>query len=266
MNDPRSRLWVLFWLGIAVLVLEHPLPLALVAAGPLVGAFTTPAARGWRLRMLGVVLLFAWVTALSQGLFYREWPRTPLVELGPVIVSREGVIHGLAQSLRFIGVFAAGLWVSLSTPVDRLLGALQSLRLPHGLALMGVTVVRFVPAVGAEWSVVRTARAARGRPLLHLGPWGWLRAEVSMLRPVVARSLRRARTLAESLETRGFHATAVRSGRLAPWPRAEQALCGLVALVVTGLVASRMLYVAYVADLYGSPSLRWLYAAVRAWM
>lgn len=266
MTDPRTRLWALFWLGLAVLVLDRALPLALLALGPVVGVLSAPASRRFRLRFVGLLLMFAWVTAFSQGMFYREWPRTPLVHLGPLMLTREGVLHGLAQSLRFIAVFSGGLWVSLSTPVDRLLAALQTLRLPHGLLLMGVTVVRFVPVVGAEWSAVREARAARGRPLFRLGPWGWLNAEVAMLRPVVARCLRRARTLAESLETRGFHAAATQGSRLPPWPVPERLLAALIAGMVTALLVSRLLFAAYVAELYGSPALSGLYGWVRQWM
>jgi energy-coupling factor transporter transmembrane protein EcfT len=40
-----------------------------------------------------------------------------------------------------------------------------------------------------------------------------MKLEVILLRPVVARALRRARALAESLETRGFHPTAPRAVR-----------------------------------------------------
>lgn len=267
MTDPRARLLGLFLLGALLLALEGARPLAALAAAALLALLVHPRARGWRLRVLATAALFAWTTALSQGLFYAGWPRSPLVQLGPLTVWREGLLYGLAQSLRFVTLLAAGALVALTTPVDRLIAALVALRVPFGLALMAATVLRFVPVVGAEWMAVRGARSRRGRPAWRRSPWAWLELEASLLRPVVARSLRRARALAESLEARGFHPTAPRTERepLRMTAGDRALLAGLAAVTVAALGA-RMVYAAYGAELVYLPELRGLYAFVRAWM
>ncbi|MFN7143347.1 MAG: hypothetical protein ACK4YP_06190, partial [Myxococcota bacterium] len=111
------------------------------------------------------------------------------------------------------------------------------------------------------------ARARRGRPAWARSPWAWMKLEVALLRPVVARALRRARALAESLETRGFHPTAPRAVR-EPLRMTAVDVAGLVtvALVAAAAAAARGLYVLYGAELYYAPALRPLYAFVRAWM
>lgn len=267
MIDPRARLLGLFLFGTGMLGLEGPRALGFVTGITVLSLVAHPRAAGWRLRVCGLALLVAWTTAFSQAIFYGGWPRTALFQLGPLTFWREGALHGLAQSLRFVAVLAAGALVAVSTPPDRLLAALVALRVPFGLALMAATVLRFVPAVGEEWVIVRGARARRGRPAWRRSPWAWLRLEVSLLRPVVARAIRRARALAESLDARGFHPTAPRTERD---PLRYTILDGLVlvagGLLVAALVGARLLYVAYGAEVVYLPELRPLYAFVREWL
>jgi energy-coupling factor transport system ATP-binding protein len=268
--DPRTRLGLVAILGVLVLCLEGAVPLAVLAAVTHAGLLLHPSTAGWRLRILGGAALLAWSTALSQGLFWNDWPRTPLLVLWPEVgvqITREGLTHGLVQSLRFLSLSAAGIWVALSTPADRLLAALLALRVPFGVALMGSTALRFVPLVGSELLAVRAARAHRGRPAWARSPWAWAHLEVDLLRPVVARSLRRARALAESLETRGFHPTAPRAIRDPLRLRGlDFAALASAGALTTFVASARLLFAAYGAELYYAPALRPLYAFVRTWL
>lgn len=268
MSDPRARVAVVFLLGVGVLCLEGAVPLGILAGTGAAAVLTHPAMQGWRLRFVATSLVLAWSTALSQGLFWVEWPRTPFVALTPsIVLYREGLTHGLVQSLRFLAVTSAGLWMALTTSPDRLVAAMLALRVPYGIALMATTALRFVPLVGAELLAVRHARRSRGRAVWRRTPWAWAALEVALLRPAVARSLRRARSLAESLDTRGFHPTAPRAVRepLVLTPADGVAVLGVSAVVIAA-VAARALYVAYGAELYYAPGLRPVYAFVRAWM
>jgi energy-coupling factor transport system permease protein len=266
-SDPRARLVALFCLGVAVLCLEGAVALGLVAAASVLAALAQPAMRGWRLRLLGAAALLMWTTAVSQGLFYATWPRTPLAHLGPIVLYREGLVHGVVQALRFVTLLSAGLAVALSTSADRLLAGLLALGVPYGLAMMGATALRFVPVVGEEALAVRRARARRGRPVWARSPWAWLTLEAQLLRPVAARAIRRARALAESLETRGFHPTAPRAVRRPLHMTAgDRALLGAVLVVTAALVVARGLYLLYGLELWYAPGLRPLYAFVRGWL
>lgn len=265
--DPRSRILLLFLVGVLAVVLEQPLSLAglaLIAALPLMLA---PIGWTWRWRALAVAGAVVWSTVLSQGLFYADLPRRAALELGPLVLYREGVAHGLVQSLRFVAVGFAGVAMVATTPLDRMLAALLALRVPYSLAFLATTGLRFVPEVGREVLVVRRARARRGRPAWKRAPWAWLKLEVSLLRPVVARAVRRARTVAESLDVRGFDATAPRAIRrplrMARW---EPPLLLAATFAVLTAVAARLLYVAYVTEVAYFPKIRWLYTVVREWL
>ena len=58
-----------------------------------------PIGWSWRRRALGLSVALVWSTALSQGLFYGEVPRSALIHFGPLTLWREGLWHGLAQFL-----------------------------------------------------------------------------------------------------------------------------------------------------------------------
>jgi energy-coupling factor transport system permease protein len=180
---------------------------------------------------------------------------------------REGVAHGLTQSLRFVAMTLAGFTLAASTPPERLFAALRGLRVPYALGFLVVTALRFVPDVAAEWGAVRAARARRGRAAWRRAPWRWVLLEAALLAPVLARSLRRARALAESLDARGFDPTSPRAVRNPlRFRAADVAVFGSAALGGLALVAARLLFVVYTSDLWHHPDLRPLYGFVRNWL
>ena len=265
--DPRARLALLFAAGALAITLERPLALGGFALGCALPLLFVGLDRRWLVRGVVAVLTIVWSTSLSQALFYAEQPRVPLLQIGPLTLWREGLRYGLAQSLRFVGLSLAGIAVAVSTPPDRLHAALRALRVPFGLALMAATALRFLPEITRELRTVRRARAARGRPVWRRGPLDWLRLELALLRPVVARAWRRAHNLAESLDARGFDPTAPRTERrpLRLRPRDWAALTG-AALLCGPAGAGRLLYLLYTSETWYHPALRPLYGFVRAWL
>jgi energy-coupling factor transport system permease protein len=265
--DPRTKLALMAATGVLAVTLERPLSLALLAVVCLVPLALTPMPAVWRRRALVALVAAVWGSALSQGLFYGGFPRVPVFEAGPVVVYREGVVHGLVQSLRLVAVIGLGAWTAISTPPDRMLAALRALRVPFGVAFMAVTALRFLPETGRDLLVVRRARARRGRPILSRSPLALARQEVALLRPVMARSLRRARALAESLDSRGFDPVAPRTMRrplVLRW--SDVAMIGLAFLTAGGVVALRGLFLLYVGDVAYFPALRTLYGLIRDWL
>jgi energy-coupling factor transport system permease protein len=218
-------------------------------------------------RALIVSAAIVWSTVLAQGLFYPVEPRTELVSFGPLTIWREGVSYGLVQSLRVVSVGLAGVALAITTPPDRLNAALLRLKVPFGLALMAGTAFRFIPEIAEAWSVVRSARARRGRPMLQRTPWAWLKLEISLMRPIVARALRRAWSMAESLDARGFDPTAARAVmrplRMKLW---EKWLLLSLSSITLSALAARILFALYAADSLYIPRLRGLYGLVREWL
>jgi energy-coupling factor transport system permease protein len=195
---------------------------------------------------------------------------------GGLRLYREGITYGLAQSLRMVAVTIAGLTVCLSTSPPRLLAALTWLRVPTAIGFMTVAAMRFVPLVLSEYQIVRQARwlrSARGRGGNR--NWSWrpshlantLRTEAALLVPVIAAALRRATSLATSVAARGFDPTA----RRRPYPPlrmspVEIALTATLLTATGAVLATKLLYWLYLAELYYRPGLRPLYDFARIWL
>lgn len=265
--DPRARIALVLCVSTAAICLESPASLAVLTGLCVLPLVAMRVSWTWWRRGLLVAAALVWSTVLSQGLFYAQQPRVPLIELGPLVLWREGVFWGLAQSLRFVSVALAGIALSVSTPPDRLFAAMLRLRVPFGLALMASTAIRLLPRIGSEVLTVRQARAARGRPVWRRSPWAWLVLEVSLMRPVVARSWRRAQVLAEALDSRGFDPVAPRAVRR---PLAFGVSDYAVVLVGLGtalaLAGTRIAYLLYTSETLYIQALRPLYGFVRAWL
>lgn len=264
--DPRTRLALVGLVGLLAVCAEGSVALGVLALAAGL-AFVRHRPSGRTLGGAALMLLaITWSTVLAQGLFYGDEPRVALVSFGPLTLWRQGVTHGLVQSLRFIAMTLAGFALAASTPPERLFAALRALRVPFGLSFLVVTALRFVPDVASEWQAVRTARARRGHPAWRRAPWAWVALETALLAPVLARTMRRARALAESLDARGFDPVAPRAVRRPLRFRVvDRVTLGAAASLGLGVAAARALFVLYVTDTWYHPALRSLYAMVRAW-
>ncbi len=262
--DPRTRILLVFNVGVLALVFDGWASLLGLTVLCLVPFLTK---RTWVLRAFGLAALVVWSTVVSQSLFYSAEPRVAWLHVGPLTIWREGAIYGLVQSLRVVAVGLAGVALAIRTPPDRLFAGLLRLRIPFGLSLMASAAFRFLPELSESWSVVRQARRRRGRPAHKRNPWAWLKLEVSLLRPLVARAIRRAWCLGESLDARGFDPTAPRAVRKPlRFGRLEPTLIVLVCVVTMTSVAMRLMYLLYTWDSVYVPALRPMYAFVRTWM
>ena len=90
---------------------------------------------------------------------------------------------------------------------------------------------------------------------------------MSLLRPLVARAIRRAWCLGESLDSRGFDPVAPRAVRKPLiFGRFEPALIASATAVTLAALTMRLLYLMYTWDSVYIAALRPMYAFVRHWL
>lgn len=242
-------------IGALAVLLDRPLLLWALAGVSGLAFLLRPLSTRIRLTTAFGVAGIVWTTLVSQGLFYGDEPRTVALRLGPLTVWWEGLTWGLVQSARLVAVSLAGLSVALSTAPDRLTSLLRGLRVPAVLAFLAVVALRFVPTVVTEFGMVRRARARRR------GRGGVL----TLLQPLVARSLRRALRLADSLDSRSFD---IRSPPViaARWTGFDRVVAGAWLALVGAVVGVQLATALYVWDVAYRPGLRPLYAWVHQWL
>ena len=155
--DPRTKVIFLVVFSILAILLDGVLVMCLCLLSGLGLVLSQPRSR----RRVGslIILLFVgtWATAYSQGLFYDQYPRTPILTLIPrtlpvvgpltdgIFLYQEGVLYGLRQSIRFSMVVIIGAFVVTTTqPRDLLLGLVR-LGVPFPIAFMVITAIRYLP-------------------------------------------------------------------------------------------------------------------------
>jgi len=280
--DVRLKIGLLLSAAVLVVLLDAPWSLGgiLVVVAALYAASGLPWAK-LRLAMV-FLLLVVWGTMLSQALFYASVPRTAVLVLipkdlpvlggvtGGLYVYKEGLLYGLVQSLRIVTMIGLGLLVCWTTDPGEFLSALVRLRVPYGVAFMTVTALRFLPVVVAEAGVVRAARRMKGYQLRRTQ---WLRpvpALTRLFRPIFANAIRRSRSLALSVESRGFNPVGGRTALPDP-DRDRLGNSAVFALLVLGAVlllvtTMKLLHWMFMEEIYYWSALRGLYDFVRRFL
>lgn len=271
---PFTALALAFLAALVVLLAERPLALLLLAAGAAVYALTGAprGARWWRWLAL-LLLAGTWTMALTQGLFYGGAPRTVWVELLPpgafplgdppgLYLYREGLAHGVMQSLRFHAIVLLGAGLLGRYGAERLAAGLRAGGLPGPLCFLAAMALRNVPVLAAELRTLWLAQRLRGmRPAA-----GMLALPRVLLLPLLAANLRRADEIAASLRARGFSWEADAAPPRERPPARERLLIWLGAALTGALGLAVLLTRLHLAGALSLPALEPLYAWVVAYV
>lgn len=186
-------------------------------------------ATAWRaIALLLILIVIVWPLFDHSG--------TTLFQIGPVEVTDNGLLRGVANALRIAGInFLFVLWIGTTDARDLVRGFVR-LGLPYRWWMALTIALRFIPTFAGTWSTITDAQQARG---LVLHGW-WMRRARQMLPILVAAlvsALRASEQLAMTLESRGFGAnrqrTVLRDIRMRPadWLALAIAVLGSAALL-----------------------------------
>ena len=190
------------------------------------------------IRPIWIILL------LTAGIHLLMTPGTPIVSLGPLEVTEEGLRLGIQMSVRLVLLIVVSSMLTFTTSpialtdaIERLLSPLKRLRLPvHELAMMMTIALRFVPTLLEETDRIMKAQMARGADfssgnLLKRG-----QNMVPLLVPLFISAFRRADDLATAMEARcyrgGEHRTRMKELHLG---MRDIAACLVTGILMAGL-------------------------------
>ena len=247
----RTKLLFLFLFAILMITVDNPRTLFILFTFTLLLHLAAKTSI-YKWKVMAILLLLGlWGSMFSQALFFAQTPRTPLLVLiapeagfigqltGGLFIYREGILYGAVQGLRSASMLALGLLVCWTSDPRQLLQALLGWRLPLQMAFMLVTAIRFLPVLAAETGEVITALQLRSDS--QRGRTAVLRHLPYIAKPLLARCLRRAQTLALSVVSRGFFAGGA-GRRRQQWDAREKASCLLLFAVVVAVVGSKIIY------------------------
>ncbi len=257
--DGRTKLIFLFLFAILMITVDNPRTLFILFTLTLVLHIAARTSI-YKWKVLAVLLLLGlWGSMFSQALFYAQTPRSPLFVLispeasflgqltGGLYIYREGILYGAVQGLRSASMLSLGLFVCWTSDPRQLLKAMLAWRLSPQLAFMLVTAIRFLPVLAAETGEVITALQLRSDS--QSGRTAILRHLPYIAKPLLARCLRRAQTLALSVVSRGFFLATARKRREA-WAARERFSCAVLLALVMFVVGSKIIYLLSEQGLY----------------
>jgi energy-coupling factor transport system permease protein len=234
--DPRTKLVAMIAIFALAMEFQHPLILGtLMVIVILVGI----SAHLSFMRFLPILVGATWFLILGVVI----WPA--YIHQGRVVgtlfghsITSDGLLFGVAMGLR-VGLLltAAGVWMMVTSPQKMTLGLLK-MGLPYKAGLTMSTAIRFVPLINAERSKIMEAQRARGLNAGRGSPFSRLKKYVSIIGPMVLRSVDLAEMLATAMDARGFGAregiTSMTVIQMTAWDWLVTVLC--VIAVLAGLV------------------------------
>ena len=229
--DPRAKVFGLVAVFALLLSFNHP---AYVAGLTVAVVATAVVARAlpnlWRLRALFLILFL--FSAALWPLFTRG--ETEIAKLGPIILTRESLLYGLAVGLRLDAMVAAGLIFLSTTRVEEFTTGLRRLGLPFPVSFAFSLAFRFVPTFADSAYTIVQAQQSRGLDLESGGLLTRMRRYVPLLIPAIIGAVRHTDLLAMALESRGFGASTPRTDYLELRARpADFAVLALLLAAVT---------------------------------
>lgn len=159
------------------------------------------------LRSLVPFLLVAFSFVFLNTIFHRDLgASTPLLDLGPLHLTWEGLEIGLSIGLRVLFLVSTSLlFVATTEPGKLVLSLVQQARLDYKLAFALLVAYRFVPIFANEYAIIRAAGRVRGVGT-ESGAWSKLKALRRDAVPLLAGAIRRSERLAVAMDSRAFGA------------------------------------------------------------
>jgi cobalt/nickel transport system permease protein len=198
-RDPRLRILAAVAFALVTLALES-LP-ALVAALALALYLALAGGQGWERLGRRLLLMEGFLAVLLLTLPFTV-PGAPILELGPLVASREGLARALVILIKANAVVLALLGLVGGLEPVVLGHALGRLGVPHKLVHLLLQTVRQIHLLGQEHRRLRQAMRARAfvpRSDRHTwNSYGWL---IGML---LVRALGRSRRVLAAMRCRGF--------------------------------------------------------------
>lgn len=223
--DPRAKMLMAIALAIISLLFLDIIPLLIIiiCLVPIIGA--AKSLRRWSKSMRGLSILLIFIIVFNT-----------LLSTGPNPFS-----HSLALTIRLVALMTSFSIFFLTVHPEELSQALIQMHVRFEFAFAMSMAMRYVPTLGHEAYAIMDAQKARGVELDKGNLLKRIRNIVPIIVPLIIVSIRRALSIAESMESRGFGASANRtymytlSFRKRDWGVVILSLCALVLVIYVRL-------------------------------
>ncbi|HSR11048.1 MAG TPA: energy-coupling factor transporter transmembrane component T [Thermodesulfobacteriota bacterium] len=199
--DPRTKMGGAVILFSLALCFNHPLFTGGIALGVL--AFCAAGRALPNVRRFRYLLVLLFVFSASIWPFFAAGPTT-WFSRGPLVVSRESFLYGVAMGLRLDAFVMTGLLLLSTTRNEELTNGLIRLGVPYPLAFAFSTSLRLIPTLAGAGATIIQAQSARGLDLESGNIFRRIGKFIPQAVPLFLYAVRYTNQLAIALESRGF--------------------------------------------------------------
>ncbi len=234
--DPRTKMLSVLILFAVCLCFNHPFYMLAISLWVLwMGLSAKVLSNFWRLRFI-LILLIVFSTIL--------WPffakgSTPLWSWGPVQVSKESLLYGIAMGFRLATFVAIGLIFLSTTRNEELTNGLIRMGCPYPIAFALSTAFRLVPTFAGAGATIIQAQVSRGLDLESGNLFSRVGKFIPQAVPLFIYAIRHTNLLAMALESKGFSPEAKRT--LFYEPHMHRIDYGVIVLLV--MILAALLYI-----------------------
>lgn len=186
--DPRAKLFMSIVLAVVSLLFLSIIPLLIIFSFLLPIIVAAKSLGRWTRSMRGLSILLIFILIFNTLLSTQPNPFS----------------HSIALTLRLVALMTSFSIFFLTVHPDELSQALIQMRVRFEFAFAMSMAMRYVPTLGQEAYAIMDAQKARGVELDKGNLLKRIRNIVPIIVPLIIVSIRRALSIAESMESRGF--------------------------------------------------------------
>lgn len=208
--DPRTKIIWTIILMIAVFMIESWQEYVMMGSLTLILLLISGVPVKQSLKGIKPLLFILAITSVLNIFFIGG---TPIVEIGSVMITYEGIYSAIKLFIRLvILVVTASLMTLTTTPmamtdgIEKLLKPLERIGVPaHEIAMMMSIALRFIPTLLEETERIMKAQASRGADFDTGSIFSRVRSFIPVLVPLFVSAFKRADELAEAMESRCYN-------------------------------------------------------------
>ncbi len=195
-------------------------------------------------RGLKVIIYFSILTMVFNFFFYDQGEI--IWQYKALILTDQGILHGIAMGLRLLLLVAFASLLTLTTTPIQLTDGLEGLFKPltvikfpaHEIAMMTSIALRFIPTILEEFDRIILAQRARGATISQGSFLNRVKALIPLMVPLFVAAFRRAEELAQAMEAKCYRGGEGRSRwKVAKWhQRDSEYLLVFTAIVVVAVL------------------------------
>jgi energy-coupling factor transport system permease protein len=184
--DPRTKMFMTLIFMTVALLFTSIVPLLITFIATLIPVLLAKSVKEWLSSLKGTTMLLVFILVINS--FVRD------------------LNFAVAMVLRLIVLITAFSAFFLTTHPDDLAQALIQMKVPFDFAFALSMATRYVPTLAREAQTIMDAQMSRGLELQRGGLTQKIRNLIPLIIPLIVNSVRRAMSIAESLESRAFGA------------------------------------------------------------